>query len=139
MIGLDHCAYTLKWDGRSSEAYRMEKVFCIEKEFANHGLGISKCDPTGRLYTGTYNTRFCDPEQPFDCALYSYDTHQGVQKRVSGLKVSNGMAWPNKGNYFYHIDSCFMSIREFRWDRRTGELCKYPNMMNVEVKAKSIF
>lgn len=124
MVGWEHCLYVIEWDGFSSEAYKVEKLFCLEKKFEYHGLGGVKCDPTGRLYVGTRNARFCDPKQPFDCALYSYDKHRGLQKVATGFKVSDGMAWSPNGNCLYHIDDCTFDIKQYKWNSHTGELCE---------------
>lgn len=123
MVGMDKCVYIVKWNGYSPDAYQIKKLFCIPSN--NTFLDSAKCDPTGRIYFGQYNINICDPEQPFSSAVYSYDKYQGLQKRVSGLKVPNGLAWSIEGNYFYHIDTCFYNIRKFRWNSRSGELCKH--------------
>lgn len=124
MVGLDRSVYIVKWDGCSCEAYKIKKLFCIQNEFDDHGIDTAKCDPTGRLYVGTYNFNICDKEEPFNRGLYSYDRYQGLQKRISGLKVPDGMAWSVKENYFYFIDACSFNIRRFRWNSKTGKLCK---------------
>lgn len=123
LVGLGPCAYIINWNGYSSEAYKTETVACVEKEFGNHAINFAKNDPTGRVYFGTSTNTSCDPSKPFNCALYSLDECQGLRKRVSGLKVSDGMAWSLEGNYFYHIESCFYNIREFYWDPHSGVLC----------------
>lgn len=122
MVGSYLSVYIVKWDGHSSKAYRIEKLFSIQGN--NVGFTNAKCDPTGRLYFGEVNVNVCDPDQPFSSALYSYDKYEGLQERVSGLKASNGLAWSVKGNYVYHIETCFYNIRQFRWNPHTGELCK---------------
>lgn len=124
ICGLDQTVYVIEWDGCSSEAYRVEKLFSLEKNLKYQSISQAKTDPTGRLYIGTFSTRLCDPKQPSNSAFYSYKRNEGLQEVACGFKVSDGLAWSPNGNYFYCIDSCTFDIKEFKWDPRTGRLCK---------------
>lgn len=133
MVGLEKCIYTVQWNGRSSRAQTMKQISCAQSK---NNFNNAKTDPTGRLYVGTYNKRICNRKDPFDSALYSYDKHQGLQEQVSGLKVSNGLAWCE--NTVYHIESCFYNIRQFDWNSRTGELCRHQIIMKTEIHSNCI-
>lgn len=124
VCGLDSCVYVVQWDGCSSKAYILRKLFCVEQEFKTHGLSQAKNDPKGRLYVGTFNSRLCDPKVGNDCNLYSYDKYLGLQKVADDMKVSDGLAWSISGEYLYQVEACAHSILQYSWDPNSGKLCK---------------
>lgn len=123
LVGLNICVYVVEWNGCSAEAHKVKKIFCGEK-VKNRLLSEAKCDPTGRLYVGTYNPRICDPKQPFNNVIYSYDKHRGLQEAATGYKTVVGLAWSVTENCFFSTDACTQSIKRYTWNPKSGELCK---------------
>lgn len=124
IVGSIHCVYVVKWDGCSSEAYVIRKVFCADQQPEVQKISLGKTDPKGRLYTGTYKCTLCEAF-PADCSLYSYDKHRSLQQHIQGLQVSAGLAWNEEECSLYHIDTCLHNLRGFSWDPNTGKLGKH--------------
>lgn len=131
LVTIDHCAHIVEWKQGSCEAKTLETVFCAETRFPNHGLSQAKCDPTGRLYTGTYDESFCSRSNPAISGLYSYDKYQGFKEKLSCLKGSDGLTFDIADSSFYHIASCTNKIERYSWDPSTGNLCKQSNVVRA--------
>lgn len=123
LVGLNMCVYVVEWNGCSAEAYKVKKICCGEK-IKNSLFSVAKCDPTGRLYLGTFNTRICDPKQPFNNVIYSYDKYRGLQEAATGYKTVVGSAWSVTENFFFSMDACTQSIKRYTWNPKSGELGK---------------
>ena len=79
----------------------------------------AKCDPDGRLWAGTMN--FVN-EAAGTGALYSLDGARGLRKHLTGVGVSNGLAWSADGSQFFYVDSKIGTIDGFDFDRARGQL-----------------
>lgn len=92
-------------------------------------MDTAKADPTGRLYFGTYGEKICGAES--NSSLYSYTRKEGVQLVFSGFKSCFGIAFNNKTNKCYFMDTCSYTISELDWDRKTGQLSTFFLMINL--------
>lgn len=68
------------------------------------------CDPAGRILAGTKT------ETDTDGSLWLLERDRSPRRLLSGLKISNGMAFAPGGRIFYHTDSGERAIRRFRYD-----------------------
>lgn len=60
-----------------------------------------------------------------DGSFYKYVKGDGEYKLLENIFISNGMAWNEMENKFYYIDSGKFDVREFDYDPKTGDICKY--------------
>lgn len=122
VVGLKYCACIVRWNGRSSNAFKINDLFCVDvqPDFKNHTINFGRTDPTGRLYVSTFKNTYCNESFPSDCSLYSYDKSGDVQQQIGGIRVSAGMAWNKNNHNFYHINVCEKSLKKYNWN--TGEL-----------------
>ena len=74
------------------------------------------CDPDGRFYAGSmdYGAR------PGAGALYRLDHDGSVVQVLSGVTISNGLAWSPDGSQAYYIDTPTQRVDVF--DYRNGQL-----------------
>jgi sugar lactone lactonase YvrE len=86
-------------------------------EPANNRFNDGKCDPAGRFLAGTMNM---DEKTPSG-ALYSFDG-KTVTNLLSGITISNGMAWSTDYNTFYYIDTPTREVKAFDYDISTGQI-----------------
>ncbi|MGE5251956.1 MAG: SMP-30/gluconolactonase/LRE family protein [Bacteroidota bacterium] len=92
-------------------------VLARVSEPATNRFNDGKCDPAGRLLAGTMDTR----EREDSGALYSLDPH-GLTRLLSGVRISNGLAWSPDAATLYHIDTPTRQIRAFDYDLGTGQI-----------------
>lgn len=74
-----------------------------------------KCDPSGRLWVGTMNKQV----RPQAGSLYCFDGDR-FTKKLSGLTISNGMAWSGDQTKFYFTDTADQAVKVFDFDNQTG-------------------
>jgi len=71
-----------------------------------------KCDPDGRFWAGTMSLT----GRQGTGSLYCMDRNLAVHKVLSGISISNGLAWSSDKKYVYYIDSPTKEIWRFDYD-----------------------
>lgn len=74
VAGFGRCAYIIKWNGCSSDAHKLETVFCIDNNYPTHLFGVANVDPTG-VYVY--------------CVLYCIDFKQIICNETHTTKFEN--------------------------------------------------
>ena len=80
-----------------------------------------KCDPAGRFWAGTM---MITPPREAEGSLYCLDTDLRVEKKLSGIKISNGLAWTKDNSTFYYIDTLTQKLQAFEYDLRSGAISR---------------
>jgi sugar lactone lactonase YvrE len=75
-------------------------------------------DPAGRFWAGT----MAPDDRPKSAALYRLDSPGELTLVLSGVTISNGLAWSKDGRKLYYIDTPTRTITRFAFDADTGEL-----------------
>ena len=81
-----------------------------------------KVGPDGRIYVGTQSGKRAGLSDKTDGKLYSIDKHRNVRVLLDGLILSNGLEWSIDEKYFYHTDSDTKLIKEYSFDKITGDI-----------------
>ncbi|RGC65293.1 L-arabinolactonase [Micromonospora sp. MW-13] len=76
------------------------------------------CDPLGRFWCGS----MAYDAAPGRAAVYRLDPDGAVHTVLTGVTVSNGLAWNRAGDTAYYVDSATGRIDAFAYDPATGEL-----------------
>ena len=89
-----------------------------ESDIPGNRFNDGKCDPAGRFWAGT---------MPYDGsvptgALYCLDTDRSVTKKVTGIRVSNGIAWSADSKTMYYVDSMSHGVDAFDYDLDTTHI-----------------
>lgn len=100
------------------ETGKQEKLLELEQEFPLHRFNDGKVDPRGRIWIGTLSTLFTEGAG----SLYCISEDLSVEKKLSNLTISNGMAWTEDQSTFYFIDTPTQQIQEFDFDAVTGTI-----------------
>ena len=89
----------------------------LSEEPATNRINDGKCDPAGRFLVGTMDMNEKDPNGK----LYSFDGKQ-VTTLISGVTISNGLAWSTDYKTFYYIDTPTREVKAFDYDLATGQI-----------------
>lgn len=81
-----------------------------------------KAGPDGRIYIGTQSGKRKGVSDKIDGKLYRIDKNGDVKVLLDGLILSNGLDWSPDEKRFYHTDSDTALIREYAFDRGSGEI-----------------
>jgi sugar lactone lactonase YvrE len=90
-----------------------------EADLPENRFNDAKCDPVGRLWAGTMAVS----EAPGAGSLYRIDASWNIDRTLSQVSISNGLAWSPDGQVMYYIDSPTRRIDAFDFDRLTGDIC----------------
>ena len=81
-----------------------------------------KVGPDGRIYVGTQSSKRKGVSDKIDGKLYSIDKNGEVKILLDGLLLSNGLDWSMNEKRFYHTDSDTGLIKEYDFDKKTGNI-----------------
>lgn len=81
-----------------------------------------KVGPDGRIYVGTQCSKRLGISDEINGKLYSIDRDGNVRILLDGLILSNGLDWSPCGNRFYHTDSGASLIREYDFNKESGDI-----------------
>lgn len=88
-----------------------------EPHLPDNRFNDGKCDPAGRLWAGT----ICLKKRP-EAALYCLHPDLRVEKKVSPVTNSNGLAWSRDARTLFYIDTPSKKVRAFDFDPDTAAL-----------------
>lgn len=85
------------------------------------------CDPQGRFYCGSmaYDT------SPGQGALYRLDPDGTVHTVLTGVTISNGLAWTPDGETVYYIDSPTRRVDAFDFDPVTARFSERRTVVEI--------
>ena len=85
------------------------------------------CDPSGRFWAGTKDA---EGERPIG-SLYRMDPDRTVVEVLTGIAISNGLAWSGDGRTMYYIDSPTYGIDGFDVDPETGDVSNRRRLVDL--------
>ncbi|MBP1993437.1 SMP-30/gluconolactonase/LRE family protein [Paenibacillus eucommiae] len=89
-----------------------------EEHLPNNRFNDGKCDAAGRFWAGTMRMN----EHGSDGTLYCLEPDLTIRPVLSGLAVSNGIAWSSDNRKMYFIDSLTRVVMEYEFDLESGTL-----------------
>ena len=81
-----------------------------------------KVGPDGAIYVGTQIGKRMGASDKIDGKLYRIAPNGEVRVLLDGLILSNGMEWSIDETKFYHTDSDTQIIKEYDFDKSSGEI-----------------
>jgi sugar lactone lactonase YvrE len=92
---------------------------CIEGNRFNDG----KCDPAGRLFVGTMSNAANEGQGGTPLGtLFRIDPYLRATALVSGVSISNGIAWRSDCKTMYYIDSPTREVSSFDYNIENGSI-----------------
>lgn len=123
IIGAGKRLLLITWDGTTT----MAQITRILTELPMDGVRFNdaKTDSRGRLYLGTMITE--ETGNVFDFtkrvgSLYRYTMTEGLTEIKTKVGLSNGIAFNDKTNTMYFVDSYDLNIKQFGYDVKTGTI-----------------
>jgi len=77
-----------------------------------------KCDPAGRFLAGTMD----NAELEASGSLYSLSPNGILKTLLTGVRISNGLAWSPDHATLYYIDTPTRTVMAYAYDLSTGEI-----------------
>ncbi|XP_063241866.1 regucalcin-like isoform X1 [Bacillus rossius redtenbacheri] len=126
VITLERNIAVLTWDGNSPKPEKLEIISSVEKletKCPTTNFNDGKADPVGRLWAGTLEKGgYSHKTIPEQCALYNFSKDGTPTLKVSGITLSNGMAWSSDKKTMYYTDTPTFKIFAFDYDAPTGNI-----------------
>jgi sugar lactone lactonase YvrE len=92
------------------------KVAAAPYDPAHHRFNDGRCDAQGRLFAGYMNER----RDAASAALMRLDPDFALTEVLSGMTISNGLAFSPDGATMYHADTPTRTIDAYDFDAATG-------------------
>jgi sugar lactone lactonase YvrE len=96
----------------SKEGRPTRKVGNAPYDPAHHRFNDGRCDARGRLFAGYMN----EARDASSAALVRLDPDFTQTQVVSGMTISNGLAWSPDGRTMYHADTPTRTIKAYDYD-----------------------
>jgi sugar lactone lactonase YvrE len=122
--------------------YRLDGTGLVDKLGAPEGMSCrqrfndAKCDPHGRLWAGTMSL-YNDFDPPGLAALYLLNRDRTASVKVSGVTISNGLAWSADEKTMYYIDTPALAVSAFDFDAETGGISNRRDVIRFDKRGGS--
>ncbi|TVQ02624.1 MAG: SMP-30/gluconolactonase/LRE family protein [Balneolaceae bacterium] len=125
-------------------AGKIKMIADPEPHLPGNRFNDGKCDPAGRFWAGTMSY---DLEKGKG-SLYCLHSHLTIERKLTGVTISNGLAWNKAANTLYFIDTLTHQLSAFDYDIETGNITNrriaaefdknfgYPDGMAMDEKDK---
>jgi sugar lactone lactonase YvrE len=107
------CASILELDPASGK----QTILATVSEPDNNRFNDGKCDPSGRFLAGSMNMDEISPTG----GLYSFDG-QTVTQLLTGVTISNGLAWSPDYKTLYYIDTPTREVKAYDYNPSTDQI-----------------
>jgi sugar lactone lactonase YvrE len=97
---------------------KLTRLVNPEPHLPGNRFNDGKCDPVGRFLAGTMD----DAEKEASGSLYSYSPDSALKTLLTGIRISNGLAWNPDYQIFYHIDTPTRQVTAFDYNLATGDI-----------------
>ena len=100
------------------ESEALSKIVDPEPDRTDNRFNDGKCSPEGRFWAGTMSL-----ERKIGAAnLYCLHPDGRIEKKLTDITTSNGLAWSADGTTMYYIDTKKQNVRAFDYDPATGNI-----------------
>ncbi|XP_011200668.2 regucalcin isoform X1 [Bactrocera dorsalis] len=121
VVGAGRRVLVVTWDGVSPTSKVDRVLFEVQQDeqYIVNRFNDGKADPRGRLFAGTM--RYVGDEFKDRWGeLYKYEKGGKVSVVKTDVGISNGLAWNEKTNKFYYIDTTDYEVKEYDYDFDAG-------------------
>jgi sugar lactone lactonase YvrE len=112
----------------------IEHIADAESHLPGNRFNDGKCDPAGRFWAGSLGLNEGDRDGKAN--LYCLDLDHTVRLMVSGVTISNGLAWTRDERTMYYIDSEAQKVAAYDYDKEHGEISHPRTVIEVDAREK---
>jgi sugar lactone lactonase YvrE len=116
------------WDGETTTL-----VAPVEPNRREIRMNDGACDSRGRFWAGTMHLEYRKGEG----ALYRLDESRVAEVLLSGVTISNGIAWSLDNTTMYYVDTPTQGIDAFDFDPETGAITDRRRLVQIDPEAGS--
>jgi len=98
-----------------------------ESNLPGNRFNDGKCDPAGRFLAGTMD----NAEKEASGSLYSLSPDGTLNMLLTGVRISNGLAWSPDHATLYFIDTPTRTVMAFAYDLATGGISQPRKAVHV--------
>lgn len=98
-----------------------------ESHLPDNRFNDGKCDPSGRFWAGTMALS----EKNGAGSLYGLDQDLTCTPKLSGVSISNGLAWTADGQTMYYIDTPTLSVFAFDFELVSGTISNRRTVIDI--------
>ena len=109
------------------DAEKLELWSDPESDIPGNRFNDGKCDPAGRFWAGTMTYDGSEPTG----ALYCLDTDRSVTKKVTGVYISNGIAWTADRKTMYYVDSMTHGVDAFDYEIDSADITNRRRIIDI--------
>jgi sugar lactone lactonase YvrE len=106
----------------------VELLVPVEASATQNRMNDGKCDQLGRFWAGTME----DDGAIGEGSLYRLDVDHEVTQVMTGVTISNGLAWSADGGTMYYIDTGLERVDAFDVDPATGDFRRRGTVVEFE-------
>ena len=99
----------------------------IENDIADNRMNDGKCDPAGRLWTGTMHM----PQTSANGKVYMVNGDGSHKTMIDSVTISNGIVWTKDAKTMYYIDTPTGYVRAYDYDNTTGAITNERKVIEV--------
>ncbi len=107
---------------------RIEPISKPESDKPGNRFNDGKCDPSGRFWAGTMAYDLKEGAG----SLYCLTRDLKVKRKLSGITISNGLAWNRAADRFFYIDTPTGNVYSFQYNDQSGEITDKQTVFHVE-------
>jgi sugar lactone lactonase YvrE len=105
----------------------LNPLFNPETHLPGNRFNDGKCDPYGRFLAGSMD----DAEVEASGSLYSLSPNGSLKTLISGVRISNGLAWSPDYRTFYYIDTPTHIVMGYDYNLETGDISNPRSVIQV--------
>ncbi|XP_071444120.1 regucalcin-like, partial [Hetaerina americana] len=125
----------MEWDSNANlKPEILNTLATVEEEKPDNNFNDGKVDDYGRIWIGTMGPILNEGViPPGRASLYSFGGKhkQDLRRHISGVSVSNGIAWSSNNRSMYYIDSPTCTIEVFDFDLENGNISNRRDLYNL--------
>jgi sugar lactone lactonase YvrE len=96
----------------------LKPIINPEPHLPGNRFNDGKCDPAGRFLAGSMD----DAEVEASGSLYSLAPDGSLKTLLSGVRISNGLAWSPDYRTLYYIDTPTRTVMGYDYNLETGDI-----------------
>ena len=120
ILGLKSGLATLRFDTQGGaldlSTAKLDFVASPESDMPGNRFNDGKCGPDGRFLAGTMDNTEADATG----SLYSLSPDGSLKTLLTGVRISNGLAWSPDHKTLYFIDTPTHKVMAYDYDLRSG-------------------